>query len=245
MGVSERVDEVSIYAHRGMSGTFPENTMTAFQAALDAGVEGIELDVQMSKDGHLVIIHDEQINRTTNGKGYVKDLTLDELLGLDAGGWFSSDFIGEGLPSLQLVLEWLVEEGNDLTLNIELKNDIIAYEGMERKVLDLIDRYQIQDRVIISSFNAPSLKKVKAINPNISVGYLIAGVKQDAIKVARDIGADAIHCQPSFALSTYGREAIEKGYPLRVYTVNERAVKEQLVETGVEVIMTDVPEQLK
>lgn len=245
MGVNDKVKEVSIYAHRGNSGDYPENTMTAFQAALDAGVEGIELDVQMSKDGHLIIIHDEQINRTTDGSGYVKDLTLAELIGFDAGSWFSPDFNGEGIPQLHLVLEWLAEEGNELTLNIELKNDIITYDGMERKVLDLINQYELQDRVIISSFNANSLKKVKQLNPHIAIGYLIAGVKADAIAIAKEIGADAIHCQPSYALSSYGREAIEAGFPLRVYTVNEREIQAQLIEVGVEVIMTDVPEHLK
>lgn len=246
MGVNNnRKKEVSIYAHRGMSGEYPENTMTAFQAALDAGVDGIELDVQMSRDGQLVIIHDEQINRTTDGSGFVKDLTLEELGGFDAGSWFSTDFIGESVPSLRIVLEWLAEEGNHLTLNIELKNDIIAYEGMERKVLDLIEQYKLEDRVIISSFNADSLRNVKQLNPNISIGYLIAGVKPDARTIAEEIEADAIHCQPSFALSSYGAEAIEEGFPLRVYTVNEREVQEQLIAVGVEVIMTDVPEHLK
>ncbi|NRG45209.1 glycerophosphodiester phosphodiesterase [Bacillus sp. CRN 9] len=239
------VSHASIFAHRGLSGHYPENTMAAFQAAMDSGADGIELDVQMTKDGQLVIIHDERIDRTTDGNGYVKDFTYEELNELDAGGWFASSFTGESLPTLENVFQWLVKESNRLTLNIELKNDIIHYEGMEEKVLNLIDDYQLEDRIILSSFNAQSLKKVRELHPTISIGYLIAGIRTDALAVAEDIGADAIHCQEDFALSNYGKKALEAGFPLRVYTVNRYEAKADLVAAGVEVIMTDYPEQFK
>jgi glycerophosphoryl diester phosphodiesterase len=232
-----------IFAHRGVSGDYPENTMAAFEAVLKSGAAGIELDVQLTKDGELAVIHDEQIDRTTDGIGYIKDFSYDQLRRFDAGSWFSSFFEGASIPTLKDVFDWAVIEGNDLTINIELKNDKLPYEGMEEKVLELIERYNLEDRIIISSFNPESLKKVRSLNKTIDIGYLIIGVPEDAVERAKDMGANAIHCQPQFALSSFGQQAIEEGFPLRVYTVNDPNDQTALLEAGVEVIMSDFPER--
>ncbi|WP_042478471.1 glycerophosphodiester phosphodiesterase [Bacillus ndiopicus] len=235
----------AIFAHRGASGQYPENTMIAFEEALRTDVAGIELDVQMTKDGQLVIIHDERIDRTTNGQGFVKDFTLAELEALDAGGWFSSSFAGERLPTLDAVLAWMKEEGNNLRLNIELKNDQIQYARLEEKALSLIKAYDLQERIIISSFNPFSLQRVRMQNPDIEIGYLVLGVPDNALWIAREIGANAIHCQATYALSEFGEKAKKAGFPLRIYTVNDEEEYQQLVEVGVEVIMTDFPSRFK
>lgn len=232
-----------IFAHRGVSGDFPENTMAAFEAVLESGAAGIELDVQLTKDGELAVIHDEQIDRTTDGIGYIKDFSYDQLKRFDAGSWFSSFFKGASIPTLKDVFDWAVKDENELTINIELKNDKLRYEGMEEKVLDLIEQYNLEDRIIISSFNPESLKKVRSLHKTIDIGYLIIGVPENAVEMAKKIGANAIHCQPGFALSAFGQQATEKGYPLRVYTVNDPIEQTPLLEAGVEVIMSDFPER--
>ncbi len=235
--------QASVFAHRGVSGDYPENTMEAFEAALRSGAAGIELDVQLTKDGELAVIHDEQIDRTTDGIGYIKDFSYDQLKRFDAGSWFSSKFEGSSIPTLKNVFDWAVMPGNDLTINIELKNDQLPYEGMEEKVLDLIEQYKLEERIIISSFNPESLKKVRSLQKTIEIGYLIIGIPENAVETAKKIGANAIHCQPEFALSSFGQEAIEKGFPLRVYTVNDPHEQNPLLEAGVEVIMSDFPER--
>ncbi|WP_256815853.1 glycerophosphodiester phosphodiesterase [Cytobacillus sp. Bac17] len=232
-----------VFAHRGVSGHFPENTMAAFQAALEAGADGIELDVQMAKDGKLVIIHDETVDRTTGGTGYIKDMTFEEILRLDAGSWFGNVNTGETIPDLEQLLQWAVREGNELLINIELKNDLIEYPGMEEKVIDLILNYKLEQRVIISSFNPESLKRVRDLHATLQTGYLIEGISENTLEMAKKIGANSIHCEEGFALSEFGREAKEAGFPLRVYTVNDETRSGLLNNAGVEVIMTDFPER--
>ncbi len=232
-----------VFAHRGVSGYFPENTMAAFQAALVAGADGIELDVQMAKDGMPVIIHDEKVDRTTGGTGYIKDMTFEEILQLDAGSWFAEVNAGETIPDLEKFLKWAAMEGNELLINIELKNDLIVYPGMEKKVIDLILKYGLEQRVIISSFNAESLRRVRDYHSTIQTGYLIEGIPENTLDMAKNIGADSIHCEEKFALSELGRKAMEAGFPLRVYTVNDETRSEFLTNAGVEVIMTDFPER--
>ncbi|MBN8203735.1 MULTISPECIES: glycerophosphodiester phosphodiesterase [Bacillaceae] len=230
-----------VFAHRGASGHFPENTMAAFQAALEAGADGIELDVQMAKDGTLVIIHDEKVDRTTGGTGYIKDMIFEEILQLDV--WFADVNAGETIPDLEKFLKWAVMEGNELLINIELKNDLIEYPGMEEKVIDLILKYGLEKRVIISSFNAESLKRVRNLHATLQTGYLIEGIPENILEIAKSIGANSIHCEEGFALSEFGREAKEAGFPLRVYTVNDETRSGLLNNAGVEVIMTDFPER--
>src|SRR5690554_2404438 len=116
-----------IYAHRGASAYAPENTGAAFRKALDMKADGIELDVHLSKDGHVVVIHDEKVDRTSNGKGLIRDLKLDELKSLDFGAWFSSEFAGEPIMTLDEVLSLL--DGWDGILNIELKSGYVLYDN--------------------------------------------------------------------------------------------------------------------
>ncbi|GLC89660.1 glycerophosphodiester phosphodiesterase [Lysinibacillus piscis] len=235
----------AIFAHRGASGEFPENTMMAFEEAKRIGVAGIELDVQLTKDEQLVIIHDERVDRTTDGTGFVKDFTLADITALDAGSWFSPNFAGERLTTLNTVFAWMKEEGNHLRLNIELKNDQIRYLGLEEKVLALIKEYDLEERIIISSFNPFSLQRVRMLNASIEIGYLIFGMPDNALWIAQEIEANAIHCQAEYALSAFGEAAMQAGFPLRIYTVNDEAEYKQLVAAGVEVIMTDFPDRFQ
>lgn len=159
-----------VFAHRGFSGKYPENTMLAFEKAVELGVDGIELDVHLSKDGEMVIIHDEKVDRTCNGTGKVKDLTLAELRELDASAMFAGQFGINRIPTLEEYMEHV----RDLPLitNIELKTNIYEYEGLLEKVHGIIRQYQYEDRVIISSFNHYSVVKMMKIAPELKYGLL-------------------------------------------------------------------------
>lgn len=234
-------ETMHIYAHRGFSGKYPENTMAAFRAAAELKVDGIELDVQMTKDGEVVVIHDERVDRTTNGTGFVKDYTYQELSRFDAGSWFHPDFSNEMVPRLGEVLRFISSIGDPITVNIELKNSLFRYLNLEENVLHEVYRYSLQDRIIISSFCYESLEKVRSLDENISLAFLIQGIKRNAVEKAKAIHAD-IHCQKSFALSKYGKEAVNEGCRLRVYTVNHVKDYIPLKEANVSAIITDVPD---
>jgi len=225
-----------------VSGHFPENTMEAFEASRKAGVSGVELDVQLTQDGTVVIIHDEKVDRTTNGHGYVKDLTDQEIFTLDAGGWFHPDYSGAKIPTLEEFFSWAVQENNQLIINIELKNDIVDYKGLEEKVISLIEKYHLEDRIILSSFNWESLRKVRNLKPAIDIALLVKGIQEKAITAAKALHAKALHTEISFARSKYGKIACEEGLLLRIYTIND-GIDIQSLSLKVDCIMTDFPER--
>ena len=158
-----------VMAHRGFSSKAPENTMSAFIQALEAGAEGIELDVHLTGDGEVVVIHDHTLERTTSGSGPVSEMTLAEVQRFDAGAWFSQEFAGEKVPSLREVLE-LVKEHNVL-LNVETKA-ALGYEQLNDKVALLLDEYALWEKTIISSFNHYALVHMKQIRPQARTGIL-------------------------------------------------------------------------
>ena len=147
-----------IFAHRCSKCNRPENTLAAFQDALRGKADGIELDVHLTKDDQLVVIHDEKVNRTTSGKGRVRDLRLAELKQLDAGSWFDRQFKGEAIPTLKEVLKLLNNENFTGFLNIELKTDIINYPGIEEKVVELIAQETLPFTIIYSSLTSLHFK---------------------------------------------------------------------------------------
>lgn len=151
-----------VIAHRGASAYAPENTMTAFEKAIELGAQGLELDVQLSSDGKLVVIHDEKLDRTSNAKGWVKDKTLDELKSLDFGSWFSKAFAGEKIPLLDEVMELI--SAWDGILNIEIKSGVVIYPDIEQKVAAAISKFNMHDRIIVSSFNHYSLVNLRKID---------------------------------------------------------------------------------
>lgn len=231
------------YAHRGASGYYPENTMKAFEEAVKLGADGIETDVHMTKDGVLVLIHDEQVDRTTGGTGWIKDYTYKELLSLDAGSWFHKDFNNERIPTLESLLEF--SKHNGILLNLELKNNIIQYENLEKKVIDLIYKYNLRDKAMLSSFNHYSIVECKKISQEIKVGLLYSSGIYKPEVYASFVGVEALH--PHFyALREEIVKGIkEKGIGINTYTVNEMKYMEPLVQWGVDGIITNYPDRLK
>ncbi|MDQ0340870.1 glycerophosphoryl diester phosphodiesterase [Caldalkalibacillus uzonensis] len=232
-----------IFAHRGAKGTHPENTMIAFQTAEQQGADGIELDVQLSKDGVPVVIHDETVDRTTNGSGWVKDMTYQELQTLDAGSWFDPSFTGQRIPTLNEVLAWVRD--TPLLINIELKNGIVPYPNLEQIVIDLVHRYQLEKRVILSSFNHYSLVDIHRLAPHLETAILYMEGLYEPWHYARRIGASALHCYLPAAVPKMIEEAKRAGMPLRPFTVNREEDISSLMQAGCAAIFTDWPERAR
>lgn len=233
---------MDIFAHRGVSGHYPENTGVAFYAASKLPIAGVELDVHLTLDGELVVIHDESIDRTSNGFGYVKDYTLQQLRAYDYGSWFSDEFASEKIPTLGEVLDVFV--GTNHLINIELKTDVFPYEGIESLVIKEVSMHQMTERVIISSFNHESLQIVKQIAPYIETAALFEELLTDFTTYTSQTSANAIHVKFSAAIRKSVRNALEEGAIIRVYTVNDIEYVKTLQQLGVHAIFTDDPVKL-
>ncbi len=230
-------------AHRGASGSYPENTMLAFFCANDLGCDGIETDVQLTKDNIPVLIHDETVNRTTNGRGFVKDYTYSDLSKLDAGSNFSNKFSCETIPTLDELLDFTKNE--NLILNLELKNSIINYPNLEEIVFSKITEYSLEDKIIISSFNHYSMKHFKDIAPYLNVGLLYDLNLYHPEKYAKFVGVDALH--PSFHSlnSKIVEDSHNENIKINTYTVNTTKDMETMLKLKVDGIITNYPGILK
>ncbi|MFC3210601.1 MULTISPECIES: glycerophosphodiester phosphodiesterase [Planomicrobium] len=230
-----------IYAHRGCSGTYPENTLAAFKAAAELPITGVEIDVHLTKDREIVVIHDEKVNRTTDGKGYIKDMTLSEVRKLDAGSWFSEEFAGEKIPTLDEVFD--VFEKTNHRLNIELKTDVFPYEGLVDKVLEAAEKRGFLHRVLISSFNHEDIQTVSR-KKSVESAILTLDVYVDVYDYARVVGTDRIHMSLPGAFRRMATDALRKGAIVYVYTVNKLEYAQQLQQIGIHGIFTDFPEKM-
>lgn len=183
---------MKIWAHRGCSQRYPENTLLAFEKALEIkGLAGIELDIQLTKDRHMVVLHDERVDRTTEGIGYVRDYTLAELKRLHI---YADVHPTQQVPTIEEVLD-LIEPAmrSGLKLNIELKNSVYPYEGMEEQIVDLIHARGLQEQVVYSSFSARSMQKVRELDPVTEIGILDTKVSDCLYKLQGGCGANVLH----------------------------------------------------
>ncbi len=215
--------------------------MISFRSAMNYAIDGIELDVHMTKDGHVVVIHDEKVNRTTNGKGYVKDMTLEEIRDLDAGSKFNPLFKGEKIPLLEEVMKLL--EPTNLKLNIELKSDVFPYYGMDMEVLKLVEKYGMQHRTIISSFDHETLIRIAEVAPRIETAPLFSNIIVEPWAYAKRIEADAIHISGYYMMRQTAIEALKEGAKVRVYTINDEAHMDLLWKAQVKGFFTDEVEK--
>ena len=234
---------VKIWAHRGASGYAPENTMEAFALAADMGADGVELDVQMTRDGYLVVAHDERIERVSDGSGYIRDYTLKELKKLHFNRT-CPEYKNAQIPTLREVYELL--KSTPLEINAELKTGIYFYEGIEERVLELAARMGIMDRVIYSSFNHYSVKKIKDLDKRVRTGILYMDGLWQPVKYAKEIGADAL--QPAFYNLFYPGvmdEAHKSGLGVQVWTVNEEEHMKQCLACGADAVVTNYPDRMR
>lgn len=231
-----------IFGHRGSAGTYPENTMLSFLAAYQAGADGIELDVQMTKDGELVVIHDETVDRTTNGSGFVKDLMLSEILELDASFTFS-DYGGKvKIPTLEEVLTWASTLPSFL-INLELKNGIVDYPMIEEKTIEMVGKYGLQERTILSSFNHYSLVKCRELSNEIETAILYMEGLYEPWKYAKRVGAMGLHPHYYAVNQAIIKHSTSCQVAVRPFTVNDEGVMFSLIENGCTAFFTDFPEK--
>jgi glycerophosphoryl diester phosphodiesterase len=226
-----------VFAHRGFSALYPENTMASFKKAGEAGADGIELDVQMTKEGEIVVIHDEKVNRTTDGSGYVKDFTYPEIKCLNAGVRRTRQ--KAEVPSLREVLQWLKE--NNMLCNIELKNNVFAYTGMEERVIELIRGYGLSHRIILSSFNHNSLVLCRNLAPEIETAALLSQQIYRPWAYASSIGAQGIHPKYTLLSDDLLEQSLANGVAVRPYTVNKGKHMRRLFHYGCTAFITDDP----
>lgn len=181
-----------IWAHRGCSQMYPENTLFAFAKALNVqGLTGIELDIQLTRDGELVVIHDERVDRVTESIGYVRDYTLHQLKGLHI---YAGDNPTQSIPTMEEVFDLLETRlKSGLKLNIELKNSICPYDGMEEKIVEMVHKRGLQKAVVYSTFYAKSLEKLKTLDPQAELGILDSKVSDCIYKLNGGCGAEALH----------------------------------------------------
>ncbi|MBO4562795.1 MAG: glycerophosphodiester phosphodiesterase [Clostridia bacterium] len=230
-----------ILAHRGASAYAPENTIPAFELALEQETDGFELDVHLSKDGELIVMHDERIDRTTNGQGFIKDYTLEELRAFDASCG-KDGYRGTTIPTLAEV--YSLVRGTDKIVNVEIKTDIIVYPNICGKLLALEDAMGMNGRVIYSSFNHYTVCEMLKARPDAKVGLLYMSMIVSPWDYARGLRASCLH--PHFiTLSNtpnMAEECRKLGIETNVWTVDDPEWMERLMKMGVTSLITDKPD---
>jgi len=232
--------EILNIAHRGCSSLYPENTLSSFRKALEIGVDGIELDVRFTKDKEIVIIHDPSVDRTTNGKGRVSELTLKQIKKLSIIERKSGRLTQERIPLLKEVIDLIK---NKTTLWIEMKE-----EGGEEEIIKLLEREGVINNVVLISFNPQSLKKVKEIDPLISTGIIVGntrGTSSNFLERVLGCYAEIVDMEQKFINEEIVKVTHSHGRMVGVWTVNERKKMKKFIEMGAEVLTTDYPQVLK
>ncbi len=236
---------MKIIAHRGLSGFYPENTMLAFKKCLNLNIYGIELDVQKTKDNQLVVIHDEKVDRTFNGTGYIKDMTLNELQSLNSNFRDYENNKDCKIPTLKEVLTLF--KPTDFIINIELKNNKIKYKNLEEDVINLVKELKMERRVIISSFRMKSLNKLKALCPKITRSYLISEKfykhRLKNMIFYKAIKNKSTYLSPNYIIADkkFINKCHRRDIKILCYTVNTIEEYEKLLKLKVDGIFTDFP----
>ncbi len=231
-----------VFAHRGAKRVAPENTLPAFEAAIRLGADGVELDVQYSSDGKLVIFHDLNLEKTSDGTGRVTSHTFDELRGLDAGSHFGPEFAGTQIPTLDEVLD--LAKGK-LLVNIELKSLDISNARLGVDVVAAVRNHGMVDEVVISSFNPFALRRSKQAGREIEHALLLAPDTTNWTRWGVTLGyslADGVHPEIKMVDAAYVAAAKRRKMPVRVWTVNDEADMRRMAGLGVDAIISDTPD---
>ncbi|MDZ4165066.1 MAG: glycerophosphodiester phosphodiesterase family protein [Smithellaceae bacterium] len=234
---------VLVIAHRGASGSAPENTLAAFRKALEIGADMIELDVHLSRDGEVMVIHDDAVNRRTNGTGRVADLSRAELQQLDAGGWFGEEFRAEPIPALEEVLN--IVKGR-MRVNVEIKTGYLGTFTMDDLVdrtLGLVESQDMLESVLFSSFYPPALQRIRVKREEANLALLLDHPWQDSPALGEG-HFRVINCARDSVTGNSIIAARESGLLVNIWTVNQEAEMEWFIRAKVNGIFTDYPERL-
>ncbi|SDJ20859.1 glycerophosphodiester phosphodiesterase [Paenibacillus naphthalenovorans] len=234
-----------IIAHRGASGYAPENTIAAFELAIDQNADGMELDVHLTKDGEVVICHDDDVKRTTNSQGLIKDMTLEELRRLDAGSWYGESFRGITIPTLQEFMALAAD--THMLINLEIKNLPYYHKGIEQKLIRSVHEHDMLDRVVISSFDHYALAETARLEPAMKLGVLFSTRVIDPWDYVRKLpfAAYSLHPHYSFVDVEYIRQCHAHGYKVYPYTVNEAEWAGPLAQAGLDGVITNYPDRFR
>lgn len=232
----------AVIAHRGGRDWAPENTLAAFKKSVAAGVDGVEFDVHRCATGELVVIHDDDLNRTTNGVGFVKDVSLPELKRLSAGLWFDKEFREERVPLLTEVLELFDEK---MLIDIELKNSPIGYDGIEEDLLREIEPFRSKLNISVSSFDHHCLGRLRVLDSDIEIGVLLSAGIINVQDYCKQFKASYYIQDFDCLMPESVREAHEAGLKVIVWTVNNKHRWQRLIDMEVFGICTDLPEDLQ
>lgn len=233
-----------IIAHRGASAYAPENTLAAFNKAWGMGARMIEFDVMLSADGEPFVFHDDNLKRTTNGSGEFGQVNAEYIRTLDAGAWFSKQFLNEKIPSLLTVLQWILSK--DIYANIEIK----PYPGMTEQttvaVLTHLNRYWPHGRTLplVSSFDRKALTLCRSLSPEIPLGMLMHEWQDDWLSEARKLSCYSIHLNADIVNKSRVDAIKAEGYLVYVYTVNRQRLARKLLSFGVDGLFSDYPDLL-
>jgi len=230
-----------VIAHRGASGHAPENTFSAFQRAVELGATFIETDLHVTRDGRFVAIHDDTVERTTNGSGEVHDFTLDELREVDAGLWFDREFMGERIPTLEEILEF--SRKHDVVFYLELKYPAIW--GMDHALVAALQKAQSAPRTIVISFDAATLTPLRRLDASIMTGLLVEKTEGDSIQAAIDQGARQLCPEVSRVTPELVEDAHRADLQVVAWTANTTGDMRAMIAAGVDGIMTDFPDRLR
>lgn len=229
-------------AHRGASAYAPENTIAAFDEALQKGCSFLEFDVMLSQDGIPFVFHDDSLKRTTRTKGMFATKNASELKNLDAGKWFSRKFKNEPIPSFESVLKWMIK--NDVQANIEIKPTKGTTKQTATTVLTYINKYWPHDKImpLLSSFDHEALTICRQLSPEVPIGLLLDKWNNNWHQVAKELDCYSIHLGKHIARRARIEEIKSHGYQLYVYTVNRKRKARSLLNLGVDAVFSDYPD---
>ncbi len=237
-----------IVGHRGAMGHAPENTFSSFDEGRHMGAEFVECDVHLSKDNEIIVMHDESVDRTTNGAGLIKNLKLSQIKKLDAGSWYSKKFKGERVPTLKELLEWARHKTAlnkyQMGVAIEIKNEPVNYPAMAEKLVQAVNEAGMGARVVVISFDHDVLKQIKKIDPKIATGILYSEPLKNPIQRAIDVQADALFPRRTLITQSLVQKAHQKGLAVATWTVNEVPEMKRLLACKIDAIATNFPDRL-
>ena len=234
---------MKIIAHRGFSGVYPENTMLAFRKAIEIGADGIELDVHLSKDGQVMIIHDEALKRTTGLDGVISDYTRAELEKISAGKTKNDEFGFTPIPSLEEYLAFMAEHKDKFT-NIELKTAPVYYPEIEEKTLELVRKFNLEKNIIYSSFNWLSIERMQRLGTISETGLLFSGMKlYNQAHIIKSLGINYFHPDFNDLTDEIVKSYLDNKVGLNVWTVNEIEDMKVCLSWNIDGLLTHFPDR--
>lgn len=234
---------MKIIAHRGFSGIYPENTMLAFKKAIEIGADGIELDVHLSKDGQVMIIHDEALKRTTGLDGVISDYTRADLEKISAGKTKNDEFGFTPIPSLEEYLAFMAEHRDKIT-NIELKTAPVYYPEIEEKTLELVRKFDLEKNIIYSSFNWLSIERMQRLGTISETGLLFSGMKlYNQAHIIKSLGINYFHPDFNDLTDEIVKSYLDNKVGLNVWTVNEIEDMKVCLSWNIDGLITNFPDR--